>query len=90
MFHIYFTDNHLSLERETLAASYQAAIFENQSVPCKHHIRSRLTEPTRTENITGNATSRLLADQRTQIVVLTNPFIIRRQIKQNFRTLQCQ
>ncbi len=55
-------------------------------IPANTTSSSRLTGAhERKGNITGNATSRLLkADQRTQIVVFTNPFIIRRQIKQEF------
>jgi len=68
--------------------SQLAAILVDKTVPGKNDISGRFSESAGREDIPCNAPCRLLADERAEITMFTNTFVIGRKVEQDFRTLE--
>ena len=89
-FHINLTDDQLFFERETFGSGKQTAVFVNQGIPRENHVGSRFTKTTGREYVSRQAPCRLLCQQRTEVLVLTDIFRIGRQVEDNLGSFQHQ
>ena len=85
-----FRNDHLWLKAETLAAGNKGTILVDEGIAGKHHILGGLAKAAGTIDITSDASSTLLTDERKQILVLANQFVGCAEVEDNLSPLQRQ
>ena len=88
--HIYLANYQLWLHFKAFAPSQQLAVFINEGIAWINYIGRRFAESTGTINIAWHATSTLLTEQLTKVVVLANAFVSGREVTNNISSFQCQ